>query len=224
MIEEIEKMTVLELNDLVKKIEEKFGVSAAAMAVAAPAAGGAAAPAAEEQTEFTVVLKEVGPNKIPVIKVVREITSLKKTFPTRKPRKSPTSSKKSAQPSNSNKLAFCNKIDNLKQKKLRTRGVFLCSKAPRQLYTVQNSATHIPPYRTAQPTPPSFRAPHSGAAITTHTERQSQTPIIPSLPRNPGEPPQGSAAITTIQNGKAKLPSFRACRGIRANRRRAVRQ
>lgn len=76
MIEEIEKMTVLELNDLVKKIEEKFGVSAAAMAVAAPAAGAGAAPAAEEQTEFTVVLKEVGPNKIPVIKVVREITSL----------------------------------------------------------------------------------------------------------------------------------------------------
>lgn len=76
MIEEIEKMTVLELNDLVKKIEEKFGVSAAAMAVAAPAAGGAAAPAAEEQTEFTVVLKEIGPNKIPVIKVVRELTSL----------------------------------------------------------------------------------------------------------------------------------------------------
>ena len=75
MLEEIEKMTVLELNDLVKKIEEKFGVSAAAMAVAAPAAG-AAAPAQEEQTEFTVVLKEVGPNKIPVIKVVREITSL----------------------------------------------------------------------------------------------------------------------------------------------------
>lgn len=75
MIEEIEKMTVLELNDLVKKIEEKFGVSAAAMAVAAPAAG-AAAPAAEEQTEFNVILKEVGPNKIPVIKVVREITSL----------------------------------------------------------------------------------------------------------------------------------------------------
>lgn len=76
MIEEIEKMTVLELNDLVKKIEEKFGVSAAAMAVAAPAAGGAAAPAAEEQTEFTVVLKDVGANKIPVIKVVRELTSL----------------------------------------------------------------------------------------------------------------------------------------------------
>lgn len=76
MIEEIEKMTVLELNELVKKIEEKFGVSAAAMAVAAPAAGGAAAPAQEEQTEFTVVLKEVGPNKIPVIKIVRELTSL----------------------------------------------------------------------------------------------------------------------------------------------------
>ena len=75
MIEEIEKMTVMELNDLVKKIEEKFGVSAAAMAVAAPAAG-AAAPAAEEQTEFTVVLKDIGPNKIPVIKVVRELTSL----------------------------------------------------------------------------------------------------------------------------------------------------
>ena len=76
MLEEIEKMSVMELNDLVKKLEEKFGVSAAAMAVAAPAAGGAAAPAAEEQTEFTGVLKDVGPNKIPVIKVVREITSL----------------------------------------------------------------------------------------------------------------------------------------------------
>lgn len=75
IVEEIEKMTVLELNEIVKAIEEKFGVSAAAMAVAAPAAG-AAAPAAEEQTEFTVVLKEVGPNKIPVIKVVRELTSL----------------------------------------------------------------------------------------------------------------------------------------------------
>ena len=75
MIEEIEKMTVLELNELVKKIEDKFGVSAAALAVAAPA-GGAAAPAAEEQTEFTVILKDIGPNKIPVIKVVRELTSL----------------------------------------------------------------------------------------------------------------------------------------------------
>lgn len=75
ILSEVENMTVLELNDLVKKIEEKFGVSAAAMAVAAPAAGGAA-PAAEEQTEFTVILKDVGPNKIPVIKVVREITSL----------------------------------------------------------------------------------------------------------------------------------------------------
>ena len=75
MIEEIEKMTVLELNELVKKIEDKFGVSAAAMAVAAPTAG-TAAPAAEEQTEFNVILKEVGPNKIQVIKVVRELTSL----------------------------------------------------------------------------------------------------------------------------------------------------
>lgn len=76
MIEEIEKMTVLELNDLVKKIEEKFGVSAAAMAVAAPAAGGAAAPAEEEKTEFNLMLKEIGGNKIAVIKVVREITGL----------------------------------------------------------------------------------------------------------------------------------------------------
>lgn len=74
IVEEIEKMTVLELNDLVKAIEEKFGVSAAAMAVAAPAA--AAAPAAEEQTEFTVVLKSFGANKIAVIKIVRELTSL----------------------------------------------------------------------------------------------------------------------------------------------------
>ena len=75
MIEEIEKMTVLELNELVKKIEEKFGVSAAAMAVAAPT-GGPVTPAQEEQTEFNVILKEVGPNKIQVIKVVRELTSL----------------------------------------------------------------------------------------------------------------------------------------------------
>lgn len=74
-VEDIEKMSVLELNELVKAIEEKFGVSAAAMAVAAPAAGGAA-PAAEEQTEFNVVLQDVGPNKIPVIKVVREFTNL----------------------------------------------------------------------------------------------------------------------------------------------------
>ena len=75
MIEEIKKMTVVELNDLVKAIEEEFGVSAAAMAVAAPAAG-AAAEAAEEKTEFNVVLTEVGANKIAVIKVVREITGL----------------------------------------------------------------------------------------------------------------------------------------------------
>lgn len=76
MIEEIKGMTVLELNDLVKAIEAEFGVSAAAMAVAAPAAGGAAAPAAEEKTEFDVVLKDIGPNKIAIIKVVREATGL----------------------------------------------------------------------------------------------------------------------------------------------------
>ena len=75
IVEEVEKMSVMELNELVKAIEEKFGVSAAAMAVAAPA-GGAAAPAAEEKTEFDVVLKDAGPNKIPCIKVVREITGL----------------------------------------------------------------------------------------------------------------------------------------------------
>ena len=75
IIEEIKGMTVLELNDLVKAIETEFGVSAAAMAVAAPAAG-AAAPAAEEKTEFDVYLKSVGGNKIAVIKVVREITGL----------------------------------------------------------------------------------------------------------------------------------------------------
>ena len=75
-IEEIKGMTVLELNDLVKAIEEEFGVSAAApMAVAAgPAA--AAAPAEEEKTEFDVVLKAAGANKIAVIKVVREATGL----------------------------------------------------------------------------------------------------------------------------------------------------
>ena len=74
-IEDIKAMTVVELNDLVKAIEEEFGVSAAAMAVAAPAAG-AGAEAAEEKTEFNVVLTEVGANKIAVIKVVREITGL----------------------------------------------------------------------------------------------------------------------------------------------------
>ena len=67
----LDSMTVLELNDLVKAIEEKFGVSAAAMA--APAAGGAAA---EEKTEFNVVLTEAGANKVSVIKAVREITGL----------------------------------------------------------------------------------------------------------------------------------------------------
>ena len=75
MIEEIKTLTVLELSELVKAIEEEFGVSAAAaVAVAAPAAGGAAA--AEEKTEFDVVLKEAGAEKIKVIKVVREITGL----------------------------------------------------------------------------------------------------------------------------------------------------
>ena len=76
-IEDIKGMSVLELNDLVKAIEEEFGVSAAApVAVAAAPAAGAAAPAAEEKTEFNVFLKEVGANKIAVIKVVREVTGL----------------------------------------------------------------------------------------------------------------------------------------------------
>ena len=70
----LDSMTVLELNELVKAIEEKFGVSAAAMA--APAAGGAAAAVAEEQTEFNVMLLEAGANKVSVIKAVREITGL----------------------------------------------------------------------------------------------------------------------------------------------------
>ena len=73
MIEEIKKMTVIELADLVKAIEEEFGVSA--VAAAAPAAG-AVAGAAEEKTSFDVVLKEAGANKIPVIKVVRDATGL----------------------------------------------------------------------------------------------------------------------------------------------------
>ena len=77
MISAIESMTVLELNELVKALEEKFGVSAAApvAVAAAPAAGAAAAPAAEEKTEFDVVLKEAGAEKIKVIKVVREVCS-----------------------------------------------------------------------------------------------------------------------------------------------------
>ena len=73
MIEELEALSVLELSELVKAVEEEFGVSAAA-AVAVPAAGGAAA--AEEKTEFDVVLADVGANKIKVIKVVRELTGL----------------------------------------------------------------------------------------------------------------------------------------------------
>ncbi|MBQ6830655.1 MAG: 50S ribosomal protein L7/L12 [Clostridia bacterium] len=75
MIEEIKALTVLELNELVKAIEEEFGVSAAAP-VAVMAGGAAPAAAAEEKTDFDVVLAEVGPNKINVIKVVREITGL----------------------------------------------------------------------------------------------------------------------------------------------------
>ena len=70
----LDSMTVLELNDLVKAIEEKFGVSAAAMA--APAAAGGGAAAAEEKTEFNVMLMEAGANKVSVIKAVREITGL----------------------------------------------------------------------------------------------------------------------------------------------------
>ena len=74
MIEEIKKMTVVELADLVKAIEEEFGVSA--VAAAAPVAGGAAAGAAEEKSSFDVILKDAGANKIPVIKVVRDATGL----------------------------------------------------------------------------------------------------------------------------------------------------
>ena len=75
-VKEIESMSVLELNGLVKALEEKFGVSAAMMAAPAAAAGATpAAAAAEEQTEFTVVLKEAGSNKINVIKAVREVNS-----------------------------------------------------------------------------------------------------------------------------------------------------
>jgi large subunit ribosomal protein L7/L12 len=85
LLEAIDKMTVLELSEFIKRFEERYGVTAAApvAVAAAPAAGGAvaggdgaAAPAAEEQTEFSAVLTEVGPNKIPVIKVVRELTAL----------------------------------------------------------------------------------------------------------------------------------------------------
>ena len=77
ILEAVGQMSVMDLNDLVKAFEEKFGVSAAAMAVAGPAAGGGGGgAAAEEQTEFTVVLADVGANKVGVIKAVREITGL----------------------------------------------------------------------------------------------------------------------------------------------------
>jgi len=77
ILDKIASMTVLELSELIKAVEEKFGVSAAAaVAVAGPAAAAAAAPAAEEQTEFTVVLATVGDNKVNVIKAVRELTGL----------------------------------------------------------------------------------------------------------------------------------------------------
>ena len=83
LLEAIDKMTVLELSDFIKKFEERYGVTAAApvAVAAAPAAGGGGeaaggAAGAEEQTEFSAVLAEVGPNKIPVIKVVRELTGL----------------------------------------------------------------------------------------------------------------------------------------------------
>ena len=75
--DQIVGLSLLEASELVKKLEERLGVSAAAAAVAAPAAGGgAAAPAAEEKTEFTVILKEAGANKINTIKAVREVTAL----------------------------------------------------------------------------------------------------------------------------------------------------
>ncbi len=72
----LDSMSVMELNDLVKAIEEKFGVSAAAMAAPAAAGGGGAAAAAEEKTDFDLVLAEAGSNKVSVIKAVREITGL----------------------------------------------------------------------------------------------------------------------------------------------------
>jgi len=77
ILDKISSLTVLELSELIKAMEEKFGVSAAAaVAVAAPAAGGAAAAPAEEQTEFTVMLSGIGENKVNVIKAVRELTGL----------------------------------------------------------------------------------------------------------------------------------------------------
>jgi large subunit ribosomal protein L7/L12 len=76
LVEELSGLTLLEAAELTKMLEEKWGVSAAAMAVAAAPAAGAAAPAAEEQTEFNVILTGAGEKKIQVIKVVRELTSL----------------------------------------------------------------------------------------------------------------------------------------------------
>ncbi|NLM56116.1 MAG: 50S ribosomal protein L7/L12 [Clostridiales bacterium] len=76
IVNEIKSLTLLEINELVKAIEEEFGVSAAPVAVAGVAAGGAAAPAAEEKTEFDVILKSFGASKLNVIKVVRELTGL----------------------------------------------------------------------------------------------------------------------------------------------------
>ena len=77
ILDKISSMTVLELSELIKDMEDKFGVSAAAaVAVAAPAAGGAAAAAVEEKTEFTVILAAAGENKVNTIKAVREVTSL----------------------------------------------------------------------------------------------------------------------------------------------------
>ena len=76
ILELVKNLTILELADLVKALEEEFGVSAAPVAAAAPVAGAAAAPAAEEKTEFDVILKAAGANKLAVIKVAREITGL----------------------------------------------------------------------------------------------------------------------------------------------------
>ena len=78
IVEDIKTLTIVEVSELVKMLEKEFGVSAAApvAVAAAPAAAGAAAPAAEEKTEFTVVLKDIGANKVSVIKVVREVTGL----------------------------------------------------------------------------------------------------------------------------------------------------
>jgi len=92
LLDQIGAMTLLEVADFIKKFESKFGVTAAAPAAAAAAPTSAAAPveAVEEQTEFTAVLAEIGPNKIPVIKVVRELTALA----SRRPRTSSTSRRK----------------------------------------------------------------------------------------------------------------------------------